>query len=245
MTTQNTNQAPEVALPSMPTCLEDVLPPLLAALDAETDNFERAKTEISENEERIAEAYKWIEVARAAADEANAESLAKLKTPGCTPKDVLKQKAKQRGALEDIETFKSVIADVEIEKKRGELKAHQAANAVRSARVKVRDSAIEALKKALADRLPPELFMLVELISEVASSGDSFEFNANPLINSPLEFGLHEVSFVIREAIPGNRHDFGLRMILPPSPSGMDTFGMSPIRTQLLANELQCQEVAQ
>jgi hypothetical protein len=238
MTQQSIDQALEVALHSLPSCLTEVLPQLHVVLDGETGSFEHAKSEIFGMDERIVEVGKWIKAARSVADAANAESLAILKTVGSTPKDVLKAKAKQRGALEDIETFKSVIADVEINKKHWELKAHQAANAVRSARDAVRNSAIASLKESLPGVLPPELFMLVQLIREIAASGDSTEFNTHPFIKTPLEFALREVSMIITGAVPDKLSDLGMSAILPPLPSCLSDFGKSPISMQKLADEL-------
>lgn len=245
MTQQNIDQAQEVAQSSLPPCLAEVLPQLIVVLEKETASFKHAESEIFGRSERIAEVGKWIEAARSVADAANAESLAILKTVGSTPKDVLKAKAKQWGALEDIETFKSVIADVEIDQKQWKLKAHQAANAVRSASVAVRNAAIAELKEALPDVLPPELFMLLQLIIEHADSGDSTEFNTYPHIKTPLEFALREVSLIIRGAVPDNRRDFGMAAILPSLPSGMAVFGKSPLQMQKLVDELASQEGGQ
>lgn len=245
MTPQNIDQAPAMALPSIPHCLVDVLPPLLDAYEAETANFEYAKNEIASGHEQLSEIDKWKKAARSVVGAANAEAVAILKKNGSTPKDALKAKVKQRLALEDIETFNAVAADVESDNKRWELKAHQAANAVRFTRDAARNASIAVLKEALIGRLPQEYFMLVELITEFADSGDSVEFNTDPIIKSPLEFALREVSFLVAAAIPANRHDFGLCAILPESPSGLDSFGKSPIQMQNLTEELARQEATQ
>lgn len=245
MTQQNTDQAQEVSQPSLPPCLAVVLPPLLVVLEAKTASFKHAESEIFGRNERIAEVGRWIEAARSVADTANAESLAILKTVGSTPKDVLKAKAKQRGALEDIETFKSVIADVESDIKHWELKAHQAAGAVRSAHDAVRDAAIARLNDAVIEGLPPELIMLVQLIAEVSRSGDSALFNVDPTVKTPLDFALREASIIILAAIRANLHDVGACAILPTLPPSLDLFGKSPMQIHRLTQELLHQGGAQ
>lgn len=244
MNPKNNDQAPEIVPCSLPTCLDEVLPPLLKELEAETARFEQAKSEMLALDERIAEVRTWITAARSAADDANAECLNILKVKGATPKDALKQKAKHRGALEDIETFNSVISDIENERSRVELAAIRAAGAVRSVRDITRNKAIEALSCALPSKLPPELFMLVELIADRANSGDSVSFNVDQIVD-PLEFALSRVSKTISAAIPVRRHDLGLPACIPPAPSRLGHFFKSPIQVQKLADELASREISQ
>lgn len=244
MTPQKTDQAPEIVPCSLPTCLDEVLPPLLKELEAETARFEQAKSEMLALDERIAEVRTWITAARSAADDANAECLNILKVKGATPKDALKQKAKHRGALEDIETFNSVISDIETEKSRVEIEAIRAANAVRSVRDRARDDAIEALSCALPGKLPHELFMLVELLADRASSGDSVAFSVDPIFD-PLEFALNRVSTMISAAIPVRRHDLGLPECIPPAPSRLRHFYKSPIQMKKLVEEFASREISQ
>lgn len=210
----------------------------LAKLSEQGKDFEAARNEIVRHNAEISKFERARDASRGAAEEVNHKIVSSLREFGISAKDAANLKARRNGHLEDADNFQSLIDDLVAVRKYAELKASAVALNYMGERKQALDAAVAYLETVVLQRIPAELFMLIELVAERAASGDSVLYNTDPSADQPLSFAKREVFKLLGAQVVKRNPGIGSASILPPVPGDVASFKLSPLRLAKLNAEI-------
>lgn len=217
--------------------LEAFIRPHRQTLDGDAQAFEQARTDIEQSEATI---HRFTQaVASANADALTLrDEIVELYRKGGTTKDAVKLKAKQRDALENAEIMASLVADGQIARAKAQLAASQAATDY----VRHCNSASMALEEHLAqtviDKLPDDLWLLIDLIANNAHRGLSALYNARDDLFDPDGFALDRFGLLLAAARPDKSPRLPAHTLIRVAPEGIAGHIQTPMERRGLEREL-------
>lgn len=223
--------------------LYSVLVPFVETLGVHRQVFEAAAADCANSKASAEKFNKATAAAKAEADEIYKKIRdAYRESGGANAKSVVKLKAEQLAAMENHEILASLEKEAQLEVSRAEIKMHRAATAYKSDEGMALKAACTSLMDDFFSNLPPMMLEVLALNETIAARGLSAFYQANPLLDTPKEFALHEFSTRLKSAYLAGQTDATLQRVLPARPTELGNFGSSPMALKRMEDELAARE---
>lgn len=244
MTTQNQIETPATVF-DIDAPLKQHVEPLNIKTSEHVAEYLAAKGETRnalENKQRFEKAGA---ASRVAADAINLEIRATLRQGEVSSKEAHKKRSERAGHLEDVEIYESMAREAEVSIAAANLLASRHASEIVNLRRQARQSVQLKLAELIFAKLMDEfraIAIFINLTAEIASNGDSDEYNARGDVFDPMDFAIRDLAKIFHAKFKERSTDLSSTVFLAEIPDGIGNSVLSPLEQKRIKDQIAAME---